>query len=115
MNKRFELGNGDKGPLIYDNEGPDDYYFVNDEKELQSFVDLVNETLHNDTKYLIEQNNQLNKALSELAGTYIQTNAKNEALYRVLERICKEHDLDLIEEIKKDIIEEFSLKNWLGD
>ena len=107
--KRFELGNGGKGPLIYDNEGPDDYYFVNDEKELQQFIDLVNETLTENTKYLIKQNNQLDKALSELAKTYIQSNAKNVMLNKVLERICKEHDLDLIEELRKDVIEEFTL------
>ena len=28
--KRFEYGVGDKGPLIYDNKGVDDYYFIND-------------------------------------------------------------------------------------
>ena len=41
--KRFELGKGDKGLLIYDNEGVDDYYFVNDKEELQEFCDLINE------------------------------------------------------------------------
>ena len=41
--KRFEPGKGDKGTLIYDNEGPDDYYFVNDEEELQEFCNLINQ------------------------------------------------------------------------
>lgn len=40
--KRFEPGKWDKGILIYDNEGVDDYYFVNDEKELQEFCNLIN-------------------------------------------------------------------------
>lgn len=42
MIKRFELGEGDKGILIYDNAGVDDYYFVNDKEELQKFCNLIN-------------------------------------------------------------------------
>jgi len=40
---RFEVDEGDKGLMIYDQEGVDDYYFVNDKKELQEFCNLVNE------------------------------------------------------------------------
>ena len=42
MTKRFEYGKGDKGPLIYDNTGVDDYYFINDPEELEKFIDLLN-------------------------------------------------------------------------
>ena len=41
--KRFEVDKGDKGLMIYDNEGVDDYYFVNDKEELQEFCNLINE------------------------------------------------------------------------
>jgi len=43
MTNRFEVDTGDKGLMIYDHDGVDDYYFVNDEKELQEFCDLINE------------------------------------------------------------------------
>ena len=65
MTKRFELGEGTSGPLIYDNNGPDDYYFVNDEKELQEFIDLVNKELNNDQ--CIERIHQMHKTISELS------------------------------------------------
>ena len=38
---------------------------------------------------------------------------RNNQLSTTLKRICKEHNLDLTEEIKKDIIDEFSLKHWI--
>ena len=40
--KRFESGEGDKGPMIYDNTGVDDYYFINDPEELEQFIKLIN-------------------------------------------------------------------------
>ena len=42
-NERFEVDTGDKGLMIYDHEGVDDYYFVNDKDELEQFVALVNQ------------------------------------------------------------------------
>lgn len=42
MTKRFEYGKGDKGLLIYDNTGVDDYYFINDPQEMKEFIDLIN-------------------------------------------------------------------------
>lgn len=42
--KRFEYGKGDKGPLIYDNTGVDDYYFLNDPEEMEKFINLINTT-----------------------------------------------------------------------
>ena len=40
--KRFEYDVGEKGPLIYDNNGVDDYYFINDPKEIKEFIKLLN-------------------------------------------------------------------------
>jgi len=42
MTEQFELGVGEKGIMIYDNNGPDDYYFIEDPKELQKFIKLIN-------------------------------------------------------------------------
>jgi len=42
MTEQFELGVGEKGVMIYDNDGPDDYYFIEDPKELQAFIKLIN-------------------------------------------------------------------------
>jgi len=42
MTERYELSEGTNGPMIYDNVGPDDYYFINDSEELQKFVDSLN-------------------------------------------------------------------------
>lgn len=42
MTGRFEVDKGDKGLMIYDHEGVDDYYFVNDKEELQEFCNLIN-------------------------------------------------------------------------
>lgn len=41
--KRYEYGDGDKGSLIYDNYGTDDYYFLNNPKEMDKFVKLLND------------------------------------------------------------------------
>lgn len=40
---RFEVDKGDKGLMIYDHDGVDDYYFVNDKEELEKFVALINQ------------------------------------------------------------------------
>lgn len=40
---RFEVDEGDKGLMIYDHDGVDDYYFVNDKEELEEFVALINQ------------------------------------------------------------------------
>ena len=40
--KRFEYDVGDKGPLIYDNDGVDDYYFLNKPEEMEDFIKLLN-------------------------------------------------------------------------
>lgn len=40
--KRYELGTGDKGRLIYDNEGVDDYYFIDSPEELEQFIKHLN-------------------------------------------------------------------------
>ncbi len=40
--ERFEIDEGTNGTLIYDNYGPDDYYFIEDKKELEQFVKLIN-------------------------------------------------------------------------
>lgn len=42
--KRFEYGEGTEGPLIYDNKGVDDYYFLNDPEEMEKFINLINTT-----------------------------------------------------------------------
>lgn len=42
--KRYELDEGTNGPMICDNAGPDDYYFINDSEELQKFVDSLNDS-----------------------------------------------------------------------
>ena len=43
MTKRFEDSTGEKGLFIYDNDGVDDYYFLNDETEMAQFLHLINE------------------------------------------------------------------------
>lgn len=53
--KRFEYDVGDKGPLIYDNNGVDDYYFINDPKEIKEFIKLIN----NNEEYWQEKYNHL--------------------------------------------------------
>ena len=74
--KRFESGEGDKGILIYDNTGVDDYYFLNDPEELEKFINLINhieDNWRNDYNYLMGEykkqlklNNEINIKLSEL-------------------------------------------------
>ena len=51
--KRFESGEGTKGPLIYDNTGVDDYYFINDPEERTKFIDLIN-SIEDDWKSLYD-------------------------------------------------------------
>lgn len=41
--KRYHIEKGDKGLMIYDNEGLDDYYFINDEEDFQALCDRLNE------------------------------------------------------------------------
>lgn len=87
MNKRFELGEGTKGPLIYDNNADDDYYFVNDIKELQEFIDLINKELSDDE--CIERLDQLHKTISELAAEILKIkgeHSENEFKLHTLEK-----------------------------
>ena len=41
--KRYEYSDGNRGPLIYDNDGVDDYYFLNNSKEMDKFIELLND------------------------------------------------------------------------
>lgn len=66
MSERFhiETGQHTKGEmqLIYDNEGLDDYYFINDEKDFKDLCNLLNE-LHNDNEANKKTIKQLNDRL----------------------------------------------------
>lgn len=66
MTERFEVGKGDKGLLIYDNEGVDDYYFVNDREELQKLCDLINND--ENIERLTQENEALKKTIKSLAS-----------------------------------------------
>ena len=68
--KRFEYGEGDKGPLIYDNTGVDDYYFLNDSEEMDKFIDLIN-------SIETEWKEDYNHVMGEYKKQLIQINEKD--------------------------------------
>lgn len=67
MTDRFEVDIGDKGLMIYDNDGIDDYYYLgNDTKDVKALCTLLNE-LHEKNKLneLYEENKQLKHIIKE--------------------------------------------------
>jgi DNA repair ATPase RecN len=66
MTERFEVGEGDKGLLIYDHDGVDDYYFVNDKEELQKLCNLINSD--ENIERLTQENEALKKTIKSLAS-----------------------------------------------
>ena len=90
---RFEVGKGDKGLLIYDNEGLDDYYFVNDKEELQQFVDLINNQpdIVDELKKELDNRKKIIKAITaeyiELGNAFNDKNKENEQLKKQLNNV----------------------------
>ena len=86
MTERFEVGTGDKGLMIVDNEGVDDYYFVNDKEELQQFVDLINtqpDIVEELKKELVNRKNMLHtlgQDFLDLAESHEQLKEENKKL-----------------------------------
>ena len=68
--KRYELDKGSKGQMIYDHEGVDDYYFINDPEELKKFVDSLN-----DSENTWKEN--YNHVMGEYKKQLIQINEKD--------------------------------------
>ena len=67
-------------------------YHCVDENIYNFFIESVCDVIHQE------------KEIDKLKNT-------NNLLSTTLKRVCDEHNLDLIEEIKKDVIGHFSLKN----
>ena len=68
--KRFELEEySSKGPVIFDNDGVDDYYFLKNKEELKEFVDMLNKDNQQSKKdwdYFVGQIDKLQSQVSEL-------------------------------------------------
>ncbi len=104
--KRFESGEGDKGPMIYDNTGVDDYYFLNDPKEMEEFINLIN-------SIETEWKENYNHVMGEYKKQLIQINEKdlqipelkkeNQKLTELINLIAEAHSYTK-EESVKDIL-----------
>ena len=100
--KRFEYDIGDERPVIYDNNGVDDYYFTNNPDEMKQFVKMINNNeeywqekynyLLNEYKKQLTLNNEKEKEITPLKE-------ENQTLYCQLNnfKLCK---MDLDEENK---------------
>ena len=80
--KRFEYDVGDKGPLIYDNNGVDDYYFINDSRELKEFIKLLN----NNEEYWQEKYNHLTDEYKKQLKINIEQEEEINQLKKELEK-----------------------------
>lgn len=69
--KRFQIETGqtEKGdtPVIYDWEGLDDYYFMNDCRDFKGLCKLLNE-LHEENQELKKQNKELHDKILRCQG-----------------------------------------------
>lgn len=79
--KRFELYVEDR-ITIYDNEGVDDYYFLDDKEELLEFLELVN----NLNKEKEEWEFKYYKEYGDLKDKMEEISYENKQLKRVLSR-----------------------------
>ena len=69
--KRFEVGDSENQYIIFDNEGPDDYYHLgNDERDVKALCKLMNE-LQEDQLEEIQALKAQNKELKEAIGNLI--------------------------------------------
>lgn len=96
---RFEVDEGDKGLMIYDHEGVDDYYFVNDKEELQQFCDLINNEREQKILILEQTIKNLKKENEELK----QLLTKDKTIDKILPALHTE---------LKDILHEECEKYW---
>lgn len=81
--KRFEYGEGTEGPLIYDNKGVDDYYFLNNPKEMEKFIKLLN----SDEEYWQEKY----KSLSNAYKKQLKLNIEQDREIRQLKEEIKQY------------------------
>jgi len=109
MTDRFEVDIGDKGLMIYDNEGIDDYYFVNDKKELQKFCDLINnqpDPLDELKKELINHKNitkSLSQEILELSESFNQVKEENQRLKEALLFFIECSNIEFSSNFKEDM------------
>lgn len=104
MTERFEVSEGDKGLMIYDNEGPDDYYFVNDKEELQKLCDLINND--ENIERLTQENEALKKTIKELASA-VHDNAELQEKLKLYEDA-----FDEVDKIVMNSIGSFARHEW---
>ena len=113
--KRFELEEySSKGPVIFDNDGVDDYYFLKNKEELKEFVDMLNKDNQQSKKdwdYFVGQIDKLQSQVSELT----EDNQTFEKVYKDLkhkhhllhdEYLDLEIERDDLKQAKKELIEE---------
>lgn len=100
--KRFEYGEGTEGPLIYDNKGVDDYYFLNNPKEMEKFIKLLN----SDEEYWQEKY----KSLSNAYKKQLKLNIEQDREIRQLKKEIKQLTQELAE--MKDKAYEYGC-NWM--
>ena len=109
MTDRFEVDVGDKGLMIYDNDGVDDYYFVNDKKELQKFCDLINsqpDALDELKKELINHKNitkSLSQEILELSESFNQIKEENQRLKEALLFFIEFSNIEFSSNFKEDM------------
>lgn len=88
--KRYELDEGTNGPMIYDNTGPDDYYFINDSEELKKFVDSLN-----DSENTWKEN--YNHVMGEYKKQLIQINEKDLQISELKKEVLSWMDIAICE------------------
>ena len=84
--KRFQIETGqtEKGdtPMIYDWEGLDDYYFMNDCRDFKGLCKLLNE-LHEENQELKKQNKELHDKILRCQGKLKREETENKD-YRII-------------------------------
>ena len=80
--KRFEYDIEDERPVIYDNNGVDDYYFINNPEEMKQFVKMIN----NNEEYWQEKYKSLSNAYTEQLKLNIEQDREIRQLKKELEK-----------------------------
>lgn len=110
--KRFQIEtghteNGDT-PMIYDWEGLDDYYFMNDCRDFKDLCNLLNE-LHEENQELKEQNRDLNDKILRCQGKLKREETENKDYRTILQELgllmSDEEVLKIREELSSKLLQ----------
>lgn len=119
--KRFEYSVEEKGPLIYDNDGVDDYYFLNKPKEMEDFIKLLNrneeywqekyDVLLNRYNKQLKLNIEQDREIRQLKEENEELKKENKHLQCTIESNSQDDYIDFLEkqnEMLKERIEELA-------